>query len=1027
MGEKMLCKTLSGNKKIFLALAFLTFFLLNLTSVFAVTYATTEDVFGILGDGTERTGAYNITFKVRSCDDSACSGESWSSPYTNATYNDISSLSNNRYFQYQSLFYTEDQNYTPMLFNVTSGYTILDFPPNSALISPSDEQTLDGQEQTFTCNATDTEGNLQNISLYHNATGTWHLNATNEVTGTENETSFVVSGLPYTTFVWNCLVTDSNGLSSFADSNFTLTTIADATKPVINSYSITSSLTSGETATIRADITDSSAISLVWFTINNTEGTLTNYTMSQEGSTDFYNTTFEVGKNGTWYYKVYANDSYGNLNDSMEWQSFSVSAPTATPENEIYPTYALPSSSITITADLSATDLLKIVNATLNVPSGFEFPFTSYPQTQEKGNFSALQTRTARWFVYLPNNETTHTFNVTWTDKYNNSFQGDNKQIIVTYDTANLTGRVETLESLVSTLQSNVSSLFTSVGNLQSDFSSLNDTVNSINATVTNNTQDIANLQGNVSVVQTDIINLQNNLDSINTTVNEHSQNISDLNGNVTQINLDISNINTNLTYVWNNITDLYNKVNNNTVNITDIRNDITTIDSQITSINNNINLLNSSINAFAENSTFVNIIAFTELEAGAVLESEIQVRDIDGNFVNASSVKISLYDPNDNLVVDNVNFVSQLGIGRYFYNYTTPSAPTGQWLIYVNVTRNGNSFIDREYFRLTGGPFDVRGITITDSTTPTLGISVILENMGDGVTDIVVDWNLTRTDTGALLDSGQDTIGVTNEVTHTITPSTTYTGEAQITFLGTWSSTEKAGAQETFTITSAPSSGDGDTGGGGSSGGGGITGEVIQEVVCNPPYIRYGKECCLDANNNSICDKDETKEDLEEGNKTKTEETDEDETPKKEIKIYENLRKITSKIGNFFSSLGKTISSNKTYLFIGFGSLILVAGILFLIRFIIKRKPRDITRLKSIKGIKVYGADGHKIGAVKEAYLGENRIYGWLIKVDRSISKKIKKKNILVKQKHIESIKHIMIIDKRVSEHLEKLDSEVK
>ena len=121
--SKMLCKTLLGNKKIFLALAFLTLFLLNITSVFAVTYATTEDVFGILGDGTERTGAYNITFKVRSCDDSACSGESWSSLYTNATYNDISSLSNNRYFQYQSLFYTEDQNYTPMLFNVTFGDT----------------------------------------------------------------------------------------------------------------------------------------------------------------------------------------------------------------------------------------------------------------------------------------------------------------------------------------------------------------------------------------------------------------------------------------------------------------------------------------------------------------------------------------------------------------------------------------------------------------------------------------------------------------------------------------------------------------------------------------------------------------------------------------------------------------------------------------------------------------------------------------------------------------------------------------
>ena len=97
-------------------------------------------------------------------------------------------------------------------------------------------------------------------------------------------------------------------------------------------------------------------------------------------------------------------------------------------------------------------------------------------------------------------------------------------------------------------------------------------------------------------------------------------------------------------------------------------------------------------------------------------------------------------------------------------------------------------------------------------------------------------------------------------------------------------------------------------------------------------------------------------------------------------------------------------------------------------IKFLIKRKPRDITRLKSIKGITVYGADGHKIGKVKEIYLEEkkSKIYGWLIKVDKNTVKKIKKKNILVRHKHVESIKHIMILDKRVSEHLEKLDSKV-
>jgi hypothetical protein len=32
-----------------------------------------------------------------------------------------------------------------------------------------------------------------------------------------------------------------------------------------------------------------------------------------------------------------------------------------------------------------------------------------------------------------------------------------------------------------------------------------------------------------------------------------------------------------------------------------------------------------------------------------------------------------------------------------------------------------------------------------------------------------------------------------------------------------------------------------------------------IQQVTCNKPYIKVGKECCLDINDNGICDKHET------------------------------------------------------------------------------------------------------------------------------------------------------------------------
>lgn len=43
------------------------------------------------------------------------------------------------------------------------------------------------------------------------------------------------------------------------------------------------------------------------------------------------------------------------------------------------------------------------------------------------------------------------------------------------------------------------------------------------------------------------------------------------------------------------------------------------------------------------------------------------------------------------------------------------------------------------------------------------------------------------------------------------------------------------------------------------------ITGGAITAPVCNSPYILVGTSCCLDQNNNKICDKDETEETSEE------------------------------------------------------------------------------------------------------------------------------------------------------------------
>ena len=71
--------------------------------------------------------------------------------------------------------------------------------------------------------------------------------------------------------------------------------------------------------------------------------------------------------------------------------------------------------------------------------------------------------------------------------------------------------------------------------------------------------------------------------------------------------------------------------------------------------------------------------------------------------------------------------------------------------------------------------------------------------------------------------------------------------------------------------------------------------------------------------------------------------------------------------------------------------------------------------------GKEVYAENGNKIGKIKEVYLENNNIYGWLIKPEKKISKKIRKKQILIKHKYIKSIGKIMIIEEKIAEHLDK------
>ena len=226
------------------------------------------------------------------------------------------------------------------------------------------------------------------------------------------------------------------------------------------------------------------------------------------------------------------------------------------------------------------------------------------------------------------------------------------------------------------------------------------------------------------------------------------------------------------------------------------------------------------TVTSVAASGLFVDINSQPEIVASDPYTAEILVRDGSGTFINADSVRLTLEDPLGNTIVDNVNYTSHTSTGIYNYTYVTGSGQVqGQWILTANVTYDGTEYTDRQFWKLTGGPFDVRDVVILDNTVPVLEISVTLENTGDVGQDMTVVWNLTREDNGQVLDSGSDTVLVpaSSEITYTANPGTTYIGTVRITFLGYYSGTEKAGAFDVFS-TSEESTDPVSPGGGGTT-----------------------------------------------------------------------------------------------------------------------------------------------------------------------------------------------------------------
>ena len=116
--------------------------------------------------------------------------------------------------------------------------TVIDVAsPNVILDQPLDNYTNTTHRYVnITFNASVTNDELANCSLWHNATGVWHRNQTQIVTGISNTTEFNLTDLTNSTFIWNIECYDTSANAGWGNVNRTviLNQPPTQTTPILN-------------------------------------------------------------------------------------------------------------------------------------------------------------------------------------------------------------------------------------------------------------------------------------------------------------------------------------------------------------------------------------------------------------------------------------------------------------------------------------------------------------------------------------------------------------------------------------------------------------------------------------------------------------------------------------------------------------------------------------------------------------------------------------------------------------------------
>lgn len=180
----------------------------------------------------------------------------------------------------------------------------------STINTPADNSYDNDGIVNFNCTFT-SNVSLTNISLYTNFTGSWEINATNS-TPFQNNTgyNFTTSGISDGTYTWNCLATDNESTTRWANTTSNYTIIVDTTDPSIalNTPENSSTDTDGS-VTFSYTPTDSNLDACVLW--GNFNGWTANETdMSPTSGSD--NTVTLTLSDGTYLWNIWCNDSAGN-------------------------------------------------------------------------------------------------------------------------------------------------------------------------------------------------------------------------------------------------------------------------------------------------------------------------------------------------------------------------------------------------------------------------------------------------------------------------------------------------------------------------------------------------------------------------------------------------------------------------------------------------------------------------------------------------------------------------------------------